>query len=83
MGEKHKTAAKTPETKSANVLSRKPETASSPSVNSPVDQILFLQKIIGNQVLQRLLKSGAIQAKPGGVCRGCGGMRRHHGAHAA
>lgn len=63
MSEKLKTAAKTPETKSANAVSRKPETASSASVNSPVEQILSLQRTIGNQRVQRLLKSGTLQTK--------------------
>jgi hypothetical protein len=63
MGEKLKTAAKTPETKSANVVSRKPETASLQSVNSPIERILSIQRTIGNQAVQRLFESGAIQAK--------------------
>jgi hypothetical protein len=33
------------------------------SMNSPVDQILFLQRTAGNQAVQRLIKSGALQAK--------------------
>ncbi|CAG0986641.1 hypothetical protein METP2_02314 [Methanosarcinales archaeon] len=33
------------------------------SMNSPVEQILFLQRTIGNQAVGRLLKSGALQAK--------------------
>lgn len=33
------------------------------SKNSPVHKILFLQKTIGNQLVQRLIKSGALQAK--------------------
>lgn len=33
------------------------------STNSPVDRILFLQRTIGNQAIQRLIKSGAFQAK--------------------
>ena len=31
--------------------------------NSPVDRILFLQRTAGNQAVQRLIKSGALQAK--------------------
>ena len=30
---------------------------------SPVDRILFLQRTAGNQAVQRLIKSGALQAK--------------------
>ena len=33
------------------------------STNSPVDRILFLQRTIGNQAVQKLVKSGALQAK--------------------
>lgn len=33
------------------------------SINSPVDYILSLQRTIGNQAVQRLLRSGALQAK--------------------
>jgi len=35
----------------------------SPIRNSPVDQISFLQRTVGNRSLERLLKSGVIQAK--------------------
>lgn len=35
----------------------------SQSMNSPIDRVLFLQKTIGNQAVQRLIKSGAFQAK--------------------
>ncbi len=33
--------------------------------NSPADRILSLQRTIGNQAVQRLIESGALQAKPG------------------
>lgn len=33
------------------------------SMNSPVEQILFLQRTIGNQAVGRLIKSGVLQAK--------------------
>ncbi len=33
------------------------------SIHSPVDRILYLQNIIGNQTVHRLMKSGALQAK--------------------
>lgn len=32
-------------------------------VNSPIDRILFLQRIIGNQAVGRLIRSEALQAK--------------------
>jgi hypothetical protein len=35
----------------------------SPIRNTPVDQISFLQRTVGNRGVQRLLKSGLIQAK--------------------
>ncbi|MBW2740371.1 MAG: DUF4157 domain-containing protein [Deltaproteobacteria bacterium] len=35
----------------------------SKSMNSPVDRILFLQRTAGNQAVQRLIKSGSLQAK--------------------
>jgi uncharacterized protein DUF4157 len=35
----------------------------SQSVNPSVDHILFLQRTVGNQAVQRLLRSGALQAK--------------------
>lgn len=36
---------------------------STTSINSPVEQILFLQRTTGNQAVQRLIKSGVLQAK--------------------
>lgn len=33
------------------------------SMSSPVDQVLYLQRMIGNQALQSLIRSGALQAK--------------------
>lgn len=33
------------------------------SINSPIDRILFLQRTIGNQAVQRLKKSGTLEAK--------------------
>ncbi len=33
------------------------------STNLPVDHILYLQRTIGNQAVQRMMKSGVIQAK--------------------
>jgi hypothetical protein len=37
----------------------------SPSPNSPVNNILYLQRTIGNRAVQRLIKSRALQAKLG------------------
>jgi hypothetical protein len=36
---------------------------SSQHIKTPVDRILFLQRTIGNQAVQRLIKSGTLQAK--------------------
>jgi len=42
-----------------------------PPINSPIDQILHLQRTIGNQAVQRLLNSNIIQAKDEGKeCKG-------------
>lgn len=53
---------KASETKGTSV-STKPKENLSQSIDSPMEQILHLQRTIGNQAVQRLLKSGAIQAK--------------------
>jgi hypothetical protein len=37
--------------------------SSGKSISSPVDQILSLQKTVGNKVVQRMFKSGTLQAK--------------------
>jgi hypothetical protein len=54
---------KTPDTKRENLVSKIQKPDPPRSINSPVDQILFLQRTIGNQAVQRLFKSGIIQAK--------------------
>jgi len=41
------------------------KTNSNHITNSPADHILYLQRTIGNQAVQRLIKSGALQAQPG------------------
>lgn len=46
-----------------NPTSRMQESGFSQSLRSPVDRILFLQRTIGNQAVERLFKSGIIQAK--------------------
>ena len=58
-----KITAKTPESKRENSVSRTGKTDFSQSISSPIDNILFLQRTIGNQAVQRLFESGAIQAK--------------------
>jgi len=55
--------AKTPiEKRSNSSLGIQRKKASQP-LKSPADRILFLQRTIGNQAVQRLMKSGTLQAK--------------------
>lgn len=64
MSEKTKTAIlKAHEVKRENKFFQTSKPELSQSSNSPMDQILFLQRTIGNQEVQRLFKSGIIQAK--------------------
>ena len=63
MSEMVKAVAKKPEAKRENKASQTQKTGPSRSISSPVDQILFLQRTIGNQAVGRLIKSGALQAK--------------------
>lgn len=64
MSERVKMAEKKPETKKEHSGSRIRKIDYSQSINSPVDRILFLQKTIGNQGVQRLIKSRVSQTKP-------------------
>jgi len=61
MGERIKITAKKPLSTKENSASNKQKTGFR-SQSSHVDQILFLQRTIGNQAVQRLIKSGALQA---------------------
>ena len=63
MRERTQASIKKLATKSENKTSRTQSTAHSQSISSPIDQIQFLQRTIGNQAVGRLLKSGALQAK--------------------
>ncbi len=63
MSERVQVAAKKPEAKRENRASQVQKTGPSQSISSPVEQILFLQRTIGNQAIGRLIKSGALQAK--------------------
>ena len=60
---KSKIYVKTAEARKESSVSRKQRTDFSQSTSSPIDQILSLQRTIGNQAVQRLFKSGVIQAK--------------------
>ena len=63
MSERVKVTSKTPESKRDNSVSQTRKIDFSQSTTSPIDHILFLQRNIGNQAIQRLFKSGVIQAK--------------------
>ncbi len=63
MSERANVTTKTPEAKKENSASQTRKAKFPKSIGSPFDQILFLQRTIGNQAVGRLLKSGAIQAK--------------------
>jgi len=54
---------KKPDVNRDNSDSRMRRTDHPRSVNSSVDRILFLQRTVGNQAVQRLLRSGTLQAK--------------------
>ena len=63
MGEKVQVAAKQPKVKRENLASHSRNAVQSQSMSSPIERILFLQRTIGNQAVQRLIKSGTMQAK--------------------
>lgn len=63
MSERMRAGTKATEAKKEISVSRKQEAKVSHSVNSPVHRVLSLQRTIGNQAVQRLIKSGALQAK--------------------
>jgi hypothetical protein len=56
-------ATKSTEAKKEPSISRTQKTGIHQSINSPFEQILSLQRSIGNQAVGRLLKSGTLQAK--------------------
>lgn len=63
MGEKSRLAAKTSDAKKESSVSQTKKTNPFHSKNSPINQILFLQRTVGNRAVEGLLKSGVIQAK--------------------
>ena len=63
MAERAQVSVKKPELKRENKASQTQKTGPSQSISSSVEQILFLQRSIGNQTVGRLIKSGALQAK--------------------
>ncbi len=63
MGEISRLYAKTPDVKKSNSVLRIQRTKSSQPIKTPADRILLLQRTIGNQAVQQLIKSGTLQAK--------------------
>ena len=63
MSERARIKDKKSEAKRNNPAPKVQKSNFSPPVNSPTDQIMFLQRTIGNQAVQGLFKSGIIQAK--------------------
>ncbi|MCK5013335.1 MAG: DUF4157 domain-containing protein [Candidatus Omnitrophica bacterium] len=62
MGEKVQVAVKKPEVKRENLTSKSRNADKALSMSSPADRILYFQRTIGNQAVQRLIKSGTLQA---------------------
>ena len=56
MAEKVAVNTKKPEAKNETSVSRTRKTDLYKSMNSPADHILFLQRTVGNQAVQRLLR---------------------------
>ena len=63
MGERAKVTVKKPEATSGKSVHRTPEVQPSEPMSSPVEYVLHLQRTIGNRAVNRLLKSGVLQAK--------------------
>ena len=63
MVERVKLTTKTSEAKKDNSASKTRKIESPQSMSSPLDHVLYLQRTIGNQAVQRLIRSGALQAK--------------------
>lgn len=62
MSQQAKARIRSPAIKQAEPSTRTRKFGSYPSVHSPVEQILYLQRTLGNQATQRLFESGMIQA---------------------
>lgn len=63
MYERAQVIEKKSDTKHGRSAPKAQNTEFSPSTSSPIDHILTLQRTIGNQAVQKLFKSGVIQAK--------------------
>jgi hypothetical protein len=63
MSSSTKASVETRESKTGNSPSHANKTNVSGLINSPIDQIFVLQRMVGNREVERLLKSGVIQDK--------------------
>ena len=63
MSEKAIASARKPLVEKESSKSSKMRTNISQSLSSPTERILYLQRTIGNQAIQRLIRSGTLQAK--------------------
>ena len=63
MGARAKASLTTRESKTANFSSQANKPDLSPRINSPAEQVFFLQRAVGNREVERLLRSGVIQAQ--------------------
>ncbi len=63
MSEATRAEARSSQAKKENVSSQKQKKDLSQSISSTAEQILFLQRTIGNLAVGRLIKSRALQAK--------------------
>lgn len=61
-----KIAAKNPESKRENSVSKIQKTDISQFINSPIDHILFLQRTIGNRTVQRLFEKSVVRTPESG-----------------
>lgn len=67
MGERAKLITRTPETNKVKSVSNLRKTDFCQSISSPYDHIMFLQRTIGNQAVQRLLKGTGFRVQRAGV----------------
>ncbi|MBU3967812.1 MAG: DUF4157 domain-containing protein [Euryarchaeota archaeon] len=63
MSEAVRASVKATDTKKENQVSQVQKGNFKQPLSSPVEQILFLQRTLGNQAVQKYMKSGALQAK--------------------
>lgn len=63
MSERMRTGTKATGAEKENSVSKMQKAGVSHSMHSPVEQVLSLQKTIGNQAVQKLIRSGVLQAK--------------------